>query len=1001
MRYKVGHMLNGALEQTIARQTADVSTVAEERFNKELTELEYAANYLTKHPSPENEKNILAGLDKNNPHISVGLMKLNGEAIHGEMLRKTTFPRLVMAYRGNKVVDFCAGKGLLFAVPIYSKDNNDNVHAIIYRLYSEEILTELFALIEYDSESRILIQDRSGQIIVPYHDYDEKDKELFKDPTVFEKFKNIRKKLESQRAAAVYYDGPKGELFLFGADFPQTNCSMIGYVPWSAVAGSIAKTNMLILVVTALLLLLFLIASVYLFLMNEKAKESDEAKIEADKANEAKSAFLANMSHEIRTPINAVIGMNEMILRECNDVNILKYSQNVAQASESLLSLINDILDFSKIESGKMELIEDDYHLDDVIKNLVNMIKSRVDQKDLEFKIHVDENIPNELCGDSIRIRQVIVNLLTNAVKYTQVGSIDFNVEFGNYTPPNLDIEIPKDGNFILLMFSVKDTGIGIREEDRVKLFRDFERFDSKKNKNIEGTGLGLAITYNLVKMMHGNILVESKYGEGSTFTVIFPQKVVGNAVVGKFEEKLRSAKVEKKSYQVSFIAPDAKILVVDDNEMNLLVATSLLKATQVQVDTALSGMEALTKLTQTKYDLIFLDQMMPSLDGIQTLRLAKEMEDNLSYDAPTIALTANAISGAREMFLREGFTDYLSKPIDAKELEKMMREYLPAEKLKAPTNEEEEKIEKINTQQKNSTSYKYLNIELGLQYSAGMEDMYKDILTMFCNLKDDKKSKIQESFDKEDWNNYTTLVHALKSTSLSIGGEELSKAAKQLEMSGKILLVDTSSELDKHESKEYIKSHNAEAMELYDKLVEEGKNYINGESGMQNAESINEEISDNQTDISELQEAFDNEDWIMYSILLQDIKSDSAVYKQLDMACKMINADFTTDEEKQEAINYIKEHHAEEFNSESINKESSNNQNNISDLQKAFDNKDWIMYLILIQNFKSDKDENINKIFKQINMACKTIISDTTSTEEKQKAVNYIQEHHKKIIES
>ena len=641
-----------------------------------------------------------------------------------------------------------------------------------------------------------------------------------------------------------------------------------------------------------------------------------------------------------------------------------------------------------------MEIVDDDYHLDEVLKNLVNMIKSRVDKKDLQFNIHVDENIPNELCGDSVRIRQVAVNLLTNAVKYTQVGSIDFNVEFENYIPPNLHIEIPEDDDCILLMFSVKDTGIGIREEDRVKLFKDFERFDSKRNKNIEGTGLGLAITYKLVKMMHGNILVESKYGEGSTFTVIFPQKVVGSAAIGKFEEKLRSVKVEKKSYQASFIAPDAKILVVDDNEMNLLVATSLLKATKIQVDTAISGMEALTKLTQTKYDLIFLDQMMPSLDGIQTLKLAKEMENNLSLDAPTIALTANAISGAREMFLSEGFTDYLSKPIDAKELEKILMEYLPAEKLQTLT-EEEEKPEKINNQQQNSNSYEYLNTKLGLQYSAGMNDMYRNVLEMFCKLKEDKKSKIQESFDKEDWSNYTTLVHALKSTSLSIGGEKLSEAAKQLEMSGKILLVDTSSELEKHESREYIKSHNAEVMALYDKLVEEGKNYLNGE--------LKEEVSNKKDNIetkdtSDLQKAFFDEDWLMYSILLQDFKSDSVVYKQLDMACKMINADFTTDEEKQEAINYIKEHHKEEFPSES--EDNSSDDNKIK-LQEAFDNEDWLMYLILIQNYKSDKDENINKIFKNINMACKTVISDITSAEEKQEAVNYIKEHHKEIIEN
>ena len=742
----------------------------------------------------------------------------------------------------------------------------------------------------------------------------------------------IRNKLTRDRSAAIYYKDSMGELFLFGADLPQTNCSIIGYVPWNAVAGNILRANIMIFIVTSSLLLLFLIASVYLFIINEKSKKASEAKKEADQANEAKSAFLANMSHEIRTPINAVIGMNEMILRECKDPTIIKYAQNAHAASESLLSLINDILDFSKIESGKMEIVDDDYHLDDMLKNLVTMIKPRAEKKGLEFRINVDENIPNELYGDSVRIRQVLVNFLTNAVKYTQVGSVDFNIEFANYNPPNLDVEIPEEDTLILLMFSVKDTGIGIREEDRVKLFKDFERFDSKKNKNIEGTGLGLAITYKLVNMMRGNILVESVYGEGSTFTVIFPQKVVGDSIIGKFEEKLRSNNGKQEAYKVSFIAPDAKILVVDDNEMNLVVATSLLKATQIQVDTAMSGMSALKKLAETQYDLVFLDQMMPSLDGIQTLKLAKEMEENKSQGVPMIVLTANAISGAKEMFLREGFTDYLSKPIDSKEMENMLMEYLPADKLQAPPiiNEElrimnEELNQEVQIERENKSekvNYKYLNTELGLKYSAGMEDMYKNILTMFCNLKDEKKSKIQEAFKNEDWQNYTTFVHALKSTSLSIGGEQTSEAAKQLEMSGKILMAAATSELEKHEATEYIKTHHDEAMELYDKLVEEGRDYLNEELGIRNEELENKEIDQTKEEPSEnidsnseyienLQEAFENEDWVMYSIMLQEIKSDSPVLKQLDMACKMINADFTTDQEKEESIKYIKENHA------------------------------------------------------------------------------------------
>ena len=629
--------------------------------------------------------------------------------------------------------------------------------------------------------------------------------------------------------------------------------------------------------------------------VNGRLKQSADA---AMAAGQAKSQFLAQMSHEIRTPINAVIGMNEMILRESNDSSILKYAQNVQSASESLLSIINDILDFSKIESGKMELLEETYKLDDLIKNLVNMIRNRADKKNLYFKIIVNENIPNELFGDSVRIRQIVLNFLTNSVKYTKVGGIEFKIDYE-----------PKSDEEIILKFHVKDTGIGSRDEDKKRLFKDFERFDNKQNKNIEGTGLGLAITYKLAKMMKGQVDVESTYKEGSTFSVMIPQKIMSDEKIGKFESTI---KVTQEKYQVSFNAPDAKILVVDDNEMNLLVATSLLKATKIQVDTAISGMEALRKLALIKYDVIFLDQMMPSLDGIQTLKLAKEMKDNKSKNAPTIALTANAISGAREMFLKEGFTDYLSKPIDAQALEAMLLEYLPIEKICSPSEENEIKEEDRSNNQEND--FENLNVEVGLSYSADSVDMYKNILQMFCSLKADKQAKIEEAYNKEDWTNYTTFVHALKSTSLSIGGEKLNIAAKDLEMAGKTIMSASTSELEKVEAIEFIKTHHAEAMELYDKLIEEGKEYL----GL-SAESLGKsdlspvDVSTNTTlalrpTPSALNKAFESEDWKTYAELIQ--ADDTDEFKNLKMPAKMNTSEYTNDQEKAEAIEYIKANH-------------------------------------------------------------------------------------------
>ncbi|MCR5686361.1 MAG: EAL domain-containing protein [Lachnospiraceae bacterium] len=400
-------------------------------------------------------------------------------------------------------------------------------------------------------------------------------------------------------------------------------------------------------------------------------KATQLARVEEQKAlaaSEAMSTFLANMSHEIRTPINAVLGMDEMILRESGDESIRGYAKNIASAGRTLLSLINDILDFSKIESGSIELSDAPYELSSMLSDVINMIQLKAAGKGLDLKVEVNPATPEQLSGDEIRIRQILLNILNNAVKYTDKGSITLNVRFEKLTKGAIN-----------LILSVKDTGIGIKEEDIGKLFDKFKRLDIDRNKTVEGSGLGLAITNQLIKQMDGDIKVESIYGKGTTFIVTIPQKLTSDATIGLFTgEPARKDDSEVRHREV-FRAPEARILVVDDTPMNLVVVKELLKETRIHIDEALSGTECLKKLEKNSYDLLLLDYRMPEMDGIETLKRIKEK--GLST-FPVIALTANAISGARERFLKEGFDDYITKPIDSERLEKLLMMYLPGDKI-------------------------------------------------------------------------------------------------------------------------------------------------------------------------------------------------------------------------------------------------------------------------------------------------------------------------------
>lgn len=503
--------------------------------------------------------------------------------------------------------------------------------------------------------------------------------------------------------------------------------------------------------------------------------DSEKKKQQAIMAREAQAKFLANMSHEIRTPINAVIGMNEMILRENKDETVHEYAQNIQSASSMLLELVNDILDFSKIESGQLELVEDTYHLATVIQDEKLLLNARVAGKPISTLIEVDPTIPSKLSGDKLRVKQILTNLLSNGVKYTKQGNVTLKVSFEW-----------QDADTIMLIFTVTDTGRGIKEEDIPQLFEKFKRLELIENQNVEGTGLGLNIVKQLVDLMQGTIKVESEYGKGSVFTVSIPQKVMDRNAIGNFEEAAREYRKKNQVVESLFTAPDASILVVDDNRMNLSLMKALIKRTKMQIEIASSGAECLELTRRKKFDIILMDHMMPLMDGVETLKALRGEVNNSNKNTTVVALTANAIAGSREMYLKYGFDDYLSKPIQADKLDELLGRLLPDSLVKY--DKIEAKPKSLEKMQKAVVSEEVLDIdsELGMQYCLNMVDFYKEAMKDFCEQVREYLPQLESIFEQKDWKQYAVIAHALKGNAKNIGAVGFSDLSLQHEKAAK-----------------------------------------------------------------------------------------------------------------------------------------------------------------------------------------------------------------------
>ena len=634
-----------------------------------------------------------------------------------------------------------------------------------------------------------------------------------------------------------------------------------------------------------------------------RAHELSESQKKLEKASNMKSDFLANMSHEIRTPMNAVIGLADLALREEMSTSAREYIHQVKASGQNLLVIINDILDFSKIESGKMDIVEVEYESLSLVNDLTGIVCSRIGSKPIEFTMDIDPKIPKMLYGDNVRIHQIILNLLTNAVKFTRQGEVHLKIEY-----------VPKDEETAILKAQIRDTGIGIKEADMKKLFNSFQQVDSKRNRNIEGTGLGLAISQQLLKLMHGKISVDSVYEKGTTFTFELPQKIIdGTPAVPDLEEHIKAALIigniyikrqlmkdleklgaeyvdltdegslddaqadciivdkdlfedyargylsehedvkclvlspydnmesidmpnvkviSKPLYSLglynglgtnnvtlgyendseldtfSFIAPDATILVVDDNTVNLTVAKGLLEPLKMKIDVAASAAEAIDKIHYVKYDLIFMDHMMPEVDGIEATHIIRRLVPSYN-DVPIIALTANAIGGAKEMFIEEGMNDFVAKPIEIKDIVGKLRKWLPKEKIVPIDGDARELFAQENANSDSGGNsildIKELNTEAAVKL-LGTEALFRTVLKEYFCAIDNKYKVISEHKAAERWRDYTVEVHSLKSTSRQIGADPLADMAMELEKAGNDGNIDLIMEKTDTMLEEYLK---------------------------------------------------------------------------------------------------------------------------------------------------------------------------------------------------
>jgi len=783
--------IHSYMETQVTAQAEILRGVASRRFAVPVTDLERVANYFKDGAVPEDQMGEMAGELLQQPsQTSYGILRLDGTTVCGEALEPAEYPSIMAAFRGREAVRYRKDEGILFAVPIY---NNGNIKYVLYEFFDGKTLFENFAEYCYEGNYDLLLADGKQQITLPISKRQTATREYFHEKPTQEAFAELGQRMREDTSATVYCKSAHRGDFIFVSEIGRSNLFLLGFIPHDLVANGIEQMLPLVIAVFGLLLALLTFGMIRVVTADAQLRESDElraAKEAAEEASRSKGQFLASMSHELRTPINTIVGLNELTLRETSETATKEHSMDIKSAAQILVGLISDVLDFSKIESGQLSVIPVEYNLASLIRDLVLLSENRARAKSLEFQVMVQQDLPIGLFGDDTRIQQVLANLLTNAVKYTPEGSVLLRIT-GSKTGEDT----------VRLHCEVIDTGIGVKEEDIPSLLLPFYRADEERNRNIEGSGLGLSIVTHLLELMDSHLEVDSVYGSGSTFYFDLDQKIVDPEPIGDIQKRM-SDMVKDYEYRVSCIASEARILMVDDNAMNRKIFVSLLKPTQISVTTVSSGKKCLEIVQKEHFDLIFMDHLMPGMDGVETLCNMRELEGNLCKDTPVIALTANAFSGAKERYMQLGFDGFLSKPIETEKLEAMIRQMLPKEYLQVipepeetkaapapegnpqPKPEEEPELPMLEGVHWDFARLHIHNTELLMDalrdFDRGIDNEYKEI------------SNMAENVETEDGlTSYRIRVHALKSSAATVGVLSVSEIARLLEAAARAGEVD------------------------------------------------------------------------------------------------------------------------------------------------------------------------------------------------------------------